>query len=271
MDPSQDRFDGKVALVTGSSRGLGRAIGLALAAAGASVVLNSSRTPFDGAVVASAASAEGGSAIYVRADIASEDDVARLAELIRERYGRIDIIVHNAADGRESKTTTARWSDFERALKTNAFALVSLARSLTPLMAEGKMVYVSSFGSVRALPGYGVIGASKAAGEALVRSLAMELAPRIQVNGLRPGVLPTVSLRAFSLADEFLEMVRTETPMGPGTVEDVVRSALFLCSSEAGFVTGQMLAVDGGLESSVFRRSWMPDHELVNRSVPDGR
>lgn len=259
MNPrSSPRFSGKVALVTGSSRGLGQALGKALAREGASVVFNSSRTPFDGALVASAANQEAGQAIYVKADVASESDIAQIAELIEERFGRIDVIIHNAADGLECCASEVSWDDFERTFRTNTFALIALARSMAPLMNEGKLLYVSSFGADRAVPGYGVVGASKAASEALVRSLAMELAPRIQVNTLRPAIIPTLSLRAFSLADEFLEMASHESPMGLGTIDDIVESALFLCSPEAGFITGQVLTVDGGMGTSVFRSSWAP-------------
>jgi enoyl-[acyl-carrier protein] reductase III len=230
-----------------------------LAKEGATVVLNSSRTPFDGAVVASEANDAGGEAIYVQADVSQEGDVEQIAQLIEDRFGRIDIVVHSAADGLESRTQEVDWSDFERTFRTNSYALVSLARSLGPLMGKGKMLYISSFGAERAVPGYGVVGASKAAGEALVRSLAMELAPAVQVNGVRPAILPTVSLRAFSLADEFLEMAEREAPMGRGSIENVVDCALFLCSSEADFITGQVVPVDGGMGTTVFRKSWVSE------------
>lgn len=221
------------------------------------MVLNSSRTPFDGAVVASEVNDAGGKAIYVQADVSREEDVEQIAQLIEKRFGRMDIVIHSAADGLESRTQDVDWPGFERTFRLNSYALVSLASSFAPLMSEGKILYISSFGAERAVPGYGVVGASKAAGEALVRSLAMELAPTVQVNGVRPAILPTVSLRAFSLADEFLEMAEREAPMGTGSIGNVVDCALFLCSSEADFITGQVVPVDGGMGTTVFRKSWI--------------
>ena len=97
----------------------------------------------------------------------------------------------------------------------------------------------------------------KAASEAIVRSLALELAPRIQVNTLRPSIMSTVSLRAFSLGEKFLELAATESPLGPARLTDLVSAALFLCSSDADYITGQTLDVDGGMSSSIFRREWV--------------
>jgi NAD(P)-dependent dehydrogenase (short-subunit alcohol dehydrogenase family) len=252
------RFDDQVALVTGSSRGLGRALALRLAAEGASVIVNSALTPVDGAGVAAEIKRTGGRAIYVRANMASEVELEALAELVRSRFGRIEIVIHNAAGGCECRADEIAWPDFERTFRTNTYALVVLARTLAPLMRDrGKMLYVSSFGALRAVPGYALVGASKAASEAIVRSLALELAPRIQVNTLRPSIMSTVSLRAFSLGEKFLELAATESPLGPARLEDLVNAALFLCSSDADYITGQTLDVDGGMSSSIFRSEWV--------------
>ena len=271
MSPSStSRFEGKVALVTGSSRGVGKAIGLALASEGATIVLNSSRTPFDGANVASEINRIGGRAIYVKADVSSEKDVEQMAQLIEERFGHLDVVVHNAADGVEAQTADVSWEDFERTFRTNSYALVSLARFMAPLAVNGgKILYISSFGADRGVPGYGVVGASKAASEALVRSLSMELAPTIQVNALRPAVVPTVSLQAFSFADKFLGMMRDESPLGLGDIGNIVDSALFLCSSQADFVTGQVLVVDGGMAAAIFRRNWHINGKSPEKSPVD--
>jgi NAD(P)-dependent dehydrogenase (short-subunit alcohol dehydrogenase family) len=245
------RFEGRIAVVTGSSRGLGRALALRLADEGATVIVNSSVTAVDGAHVAAEINQAGGRALYVRADMACEADIEALAQLIETRFGRVEIVIHNAAGGRSSAVTQTTWEDFERALRTNTYALIALARSLAHLMGEaGKLLYISSFGAIRAVPGYGAVGASKAASEAIVRSLAMELAPRIQANILRPFVFPTVSLRAFSVAEGLLEMAASQSPLGLPRIEDIVGAALFLCSRDADYITGQTLDVDGGMSTS---------------------
>src|SRR4051812_41029639 len=238
------RFEDKVALVTGSSRGLGKALARRLAAEGARVIVNSANTPVDGRLVAREIQDAGHRAVFVRASMESEADIQALAELVGRNFGRVDVVVHNAAGGCECEAVETTWQDFERTFRVNTFALIALARHLSPLMPDGgKMLFVSSFGATRAVPGYAVVGASKAASEALVRSLAMELAPRVQVNAIRPAVLPTVSLRAFSLADEFLRLTANEAPLGPGGIDEVIGAAAFLCSSEADYVTGQTLDV----------------------------
>jgi NAD(P)-dependent dehydrogenase (short-subunit alcohol dehydrogenase family) len=263
------RFDGKVALVTGSSRGFGRALAERLGAEGATVLVNSWHTAVDGRNVAQGINERGGKAFFVRASMEREEDIAALGALVAERFGRLDVIVHNAAGGCECLAADTSWADFERTFRVNSFALIALARHLGPVLGErSKLVYISSFGSTRAVPGYAVVGASKAASEALVRSLAMELAPKTQVNCVRPSILPTVSLRAFSLADEFLAMTEEEAPSGLGQLEDGVGAVLFLASGDADYITGQCLDVDGGLSTSIHRARW-DTRQLARRATAD--
>ncbi len=250
------RFKGKVALVTGSSRGLGRVTAEKLAAEGATVIINSLNTPVDGRLVASNIQQQGGKALYVRADIADEPSVVAMAEMIRSNFGRLDILVHNAAGGCDAGILETTRQEFDRSFLTNTYALVTLARNMSPLMSAGSsIIYVSSFGAIRAILGYAIVGASKAASEAVVRSLALELAPKqIRVNAVRPSVIETVALRSFSRSETYLDLAIEETPIGLGTIEDVANSILMLCSSDANLITGQVLDVDGGWSTTIQRK-----------------
>lgn len=256
-----ERFSGKVALVTGSSRGLGRAISAKLAAEGATVVLNSVRSVLDGQLAARRIAEAGGRAVYVQADVGDEADLRRLAGVVGDRYGRLDLLVHNAAGGVETTAVDAGYAGFEVSLRTNAYALLALTSMLRPLMPPGsRVVYMSSFGAVRAVPGYAVVGAGKAAAEALVRSLAMELAPEgIGVNAVRASVLPTASLRYFSLGEEFLRIARAETPTGLPDLEATADAVLLLCEPAGRYLTGQTVEVDGAWNTSMWRESFRAD------------
>ncbi len=248
------RFQDKVALVTGSSRGLGRAIVQALSAEGAKVIVNSHRSAPDGRAVATGIQQAGGEAIYVSADVGSEADVRALAGVVERQYGGIDIIVHNAASGYERPICATTWPEFRTAVLVNTYALVLLARHLGPLRRDrSKVLYVSSMGAERALDGYGSVGAAKAASEAVIRSLALEWAPRTQANVIRPNIIPSVSLRSFSWADRLWQILEEETPLGIQDVGQLVAVALWLCSSDADYLTGQVITADGGLSATVYR------------------
>ncbi|MEU4802863.1 SDR family oxidoreductase [Actinosynnema sp. NPDC023587] len=249
-------FADRVALVTGSSRGIGRGIAELFGGQGARVVVNSAGSPVDGRLVARSIREAGGRAVYVRADVGLEEHVAELAALVRERFGRLDVLVHCAAGGAASPIAEAGYDKFERAMRINSYSLIALARHLGPLMPRGgKVLYLSSMGSIMATPGgYGLVGAAKAASEALVRSLAHEFADRgISVNALRTTAVRTLSLRYFATADAFLKIAREEAPMGAPPLLKVAETALLLCTPAADYVTGQVVNVDGGWLSSLHR------------------
>jgi NAD(P)-dependent dehydrogenase (short-subunit alcohol dehydrogenase family) len=248
-------YTNKVALIVGSSRGLGRLVAELMADQGARVIVNSASTVVDGKNVARTISKNGGQAHDIGADVANEDQVAAMADLIREKFGRLDIVVHCAAGGSEARVMDATLPMFERTFSVNSYSMVTLARHLSPLMPAGsRFVYTSSVGAIRASHGYGVVGAAKAASEALVRSLALELAPlAITVNGLRATVFQSLSLRYFSTSDDWLDIVERESPLGPPPVDKVAEAVLLLCSPAADYITGQVLNVDGGWLTSVLR------------------
>ncbi|MDX2977630.1 SDR family NAD(P)-dependent oxidoreductase [Streptomyces microflavus] len=258
-------YTGKVVLVVGSSRGLGRRVAELMAAQGARVIINSASTAVDGRIVARSIKSAGGQASYIGADVSCEDQVAAMAELVREKFGRLDIVVHCAAGGPEARVMDATLPMFERTFSVNSYSLVTLARHLSPLMPAGsRFVYMSSMGAIRASHGYGVVGAAKAASEALIRSLALELAPSgITVNGLRTTAFPSLSLRYFSGSGDWLAMCDRESPLGPPPVEKVAETILLLCSSGADYITGQVLNVDGGWLTSVQRTASPEPGELI--------
>jgi NAD(P)-dependent dehydrogenase (short-subunit alcohol dehydrogenase family) len=259
------RFGGRVALVTGSSRGYGRAIGRALAAGGATVILNSRSSSADGRALAREITDAGGEAIYVAADIGQESAIAALAEIVRREFGRIDVIVHNAAWGYERPVDATTLAEFQDTMQVNTYALIAMARHFRPLFSEGgKFLYVSSIGAELAMAGYGTIGAAKAASEAVIRSLALEWAPRVQANVIRPIFISSVSLRSFSWAEALRTLVETESPLGIPDIAQLVDVALWLCGPDSSYVTGQVISVDGGF-SAVVRRPGLTlrDHRPV--------
>jgi len=240
---------GKVALITGGSRGIGRAIAVRLAASGVHIVVNYVRHRRDAEATVAAIEEQGVSCLAVKANVAKEEDVKRMFAEIQDRYKRLDILVSNAASGvlkPAMELTTRHWN---WAMDINARALLSLAQHAAPMMGQGgRILAVSSLGAVRAVPNYTVVGASKAALESLVRHLAVELGPRgITVNTISAGVVDTDALKKFPNRDEIIGTSLARTPLGRLTTpENVADLALFLCSDGAAMIHGQVVVVDGG-------------------------
>jgi enoyl-[acyl-carrier protein] reductase III len=249
MEREMFNLEGRVALITGGSRGIGRAIALRLAENGADVVINYVRHRRDAEETAAAIEAKGMNCLAIKANVAQEDDVIRMFEEIRKQYDRLDILVSNAASGvlkPAMELTTRHWN---WAMDINARALLTLTQHAAPMMPPGsRIMAVSSLGAVRAVPNYTVVGASKAALESLVRHLAVELGPRgININTISAGVVDTDALKKFPNRDEIISASLARTPLGRLTVpEDVADVALFLCSGLAKMIHGQVVVVDGG-------------------------
>lgn len=239
----------KVALVTGGSRGIGRAIAVRLAEHGVDVVVNYVRHKKDAEATACAVEMLGRQCILVKANVAKEEDVKAMFEVIKDKFGKLDILVSNAASGVLKPAMELTERHWNWAMDINARALLTLVQHGAPLMVEGgRVIAVSSLGAIRAIENYTTVGASKAALESLVRHLAIELGPqKINVNTVSAGAVDTDALKKFPNRDAILTTALQRTPMGRLTTpDDVADVALFLCSQFATMIQGQVITVDGG-------------------------
>lgn len=246
-------LSGKVALVTGSSRGIGRATALKLAQAGADIVVNYVTSGREADEVAAQIAALGRNAACVRADVGEQEDVEEMMSFVEREFGRLDVLVHNAATGgfRPLSATTTR--HFDAAMHTNVLSLVHLLKASAPLLeaapGRGKVIVLSSHGTHMALPMYGLIGSSKAALTSLARHWALELGDRgVNVNVVEAGLVETDSTRRLPGAAEMFAGRKYKTMTGDRMLEaaDVADAVLFLASPLADLVQGQTLVVDGG-------------------------
>jgi len=244
---------GKVALVTGAARGIGRAIARKLAGEGCDVAVNYYNSADDADALVRELVALGRRAVAIQGSVGIPDSVDEIFAEFRKHFDRLDIVVSNAASGVLKPTVEMGLKHWRWCMETNALALNLLAQRALPLMpAGGRIVAMSSLGSERAMPGYGFVGASKAALEALARSLAQELGPRgIRVNVVSAGVVDTDALAYFPNRDELLADFARRTPAGPVlTPEDVAGAVYLLCLPEAAMINGHTLVVDGGFAIS---------------------
>ncbi len=247
---------GKVALVTGGSRGIGRAIVLKLASLGAHVVVNYARDEERAAATASEARTTGGSAEAVRADVGDRDEILRMFDGVRESRGRLDILVNNAARGLERPrgAVDSLPRHLKRTLDVNLFGPWFCAQAAAALMTEGgSIVSLLSPGAHRYVPRYAPVGVSKGALESLTVYLAAELAPRgIRVNAVSAGfVEETEGVKVMPL--EVLDAYRARVPAGRLVrPEEVAEAVAFLCSDAARMIVGQTLLVDGGFSLVAF-------------------
>jgi enoyl-[acyl-carrier protein] reductase III len=248
-----DPLQGKVALVTGAARGIGRAVALKLAGAGCDVVVNYYNSADEAESLCAAIRELGRRAIAVQASVGVPDSVDELFEAIGRTFDRLDIVVSNAASGVLKPTLEMGMKHWRWCMETNALAIDLLAQRAVPMMRDGgRIIALSSLGAQRAMPNYGFIGASKAALESLVRALAQELGARgIRVNTVSAGVVDTDALAYFPTRDEVLADYRRRNPaqveLTPAHVADAV---YLLCLPEAAMINGHTLVVDGGFAIS---------------------
>jgi enoyl-[acyl-carrier protein] reductase III len=246
-------FAGKVALVTGSGRGIGRAIATKFAEEGADLVINFFRNREPAEETAAAIKEIGRRALLVKANVGDLDDLGRMFEEVKAEFGGLDILVCNAASGYNRPVMEQRPKGWEWTMNINARSVLFCAQHAAPLMQArggGHIVNISSPGSTRVLPEYVVVGASKAALEALTRYLAVEFASMgIVVNAVSPGVVETDALRHFDVLSDgsVIPKAVEATPAGRlVTPRDVANVVTFLCQPEAEMIRGQVIIVDGG-------------------------
>lgn len=246
-------LSGKVALVTGSSRGIGRACALRLAEAGADIVLNYVTSQSAAMQVAERIDSMGRRVAVVKADVSEAEDVEETLGFIDQTFGQLNIVVSNAATGGFRSLLDADSRHFDAAMHTNVRPLIYLVQKSLPLLergpGRGKVVAISSHGSTMALPSYGLIGASKAALESLVRHLTLDVGHRnVNVNAVRAGLVETDSTRRLPDADRMFEGRTRKSMMGERVLDadDVANAVLYLASPLADLVQGETLTVDGG-------------------------
>lgn len=244
-------LQGRSALVTGASQGLGEAIALALAEAGAAVALLSRDGPRT-ELVAAKIRAAGGKAESFAADVRAEADVARVRDAYAERFGgRLDILVNNAGINLRKPITEFSLAEWNDVIGTNLTGTFLMCRAFVPLMTGrgyGRIINLTSMMSHISLPGRTAYSASKSGLLGFNRALALELAPeKITVNGISPGVCDTEINAPLMGNPELRGSFLARTPLGRwGLPGEIAAAAVYLCSDAAGFVTGTDLVIDGG-------------------------
>lgn len=248
-------LEGKLALVTGGGRGIGKAIALKLASQGADVIVNFFRHRDAAQETANAIEALGVKAEIIRANVGDPAKIDEMFDMIGNKFGRLDILISNAASGVARPVMDIDIKAWEWTMNINARALLLCTQRAARLMdgRGGKVVSISSLGSFLAWPTYAVVGVSKAALEALTRYLAIELAPQgICVNAVAASAVETEALK-FYVKEGLVKDSHHVTPAGRMVIpEDVANVVAFLCSEEAFMIRGQTIIVDGGTSVGLF-------------------
>lgn len=242
----------KVALITGASRGIGRAIALQLAQRGANIAVNYVRNEEAAQKVVNEIKTKGQKALAIQANVGDPKAIDELVAKALSEFGRIDILVHNAALGAFKPVHRLKINQWDLSMDINAKALYLLTQKILPSMEKqggGNIVAISSLGSRQYIPNYGAIGISKAALETLVRYLAVELAPKkVRVNCVSGGLVETDALKSFPNYETMKNDVIAHTPAGRiAKPEDLARVVAFLVSPDSEWIVGQTVIADGGL------------------------
>jgi 3-oxoacyl-[acyl-carrier protein] reductase len=252
MSKTRGKLSGKVAIVTGASKGIGAAIARAYAAEGAKVVVNYASSKEGADRVVADIVKEGGEAIAVQGDVSNAADVKRLFAETKRAYDRLDVLVNNAAVYRFDPLEAITEEELQRQLGINLHGPILAAQEAVKLFGSegGSIVNIGTVATQFRIPGAAVYTASKSALEAVTRVLSVELGPRkVRVNTLSPGGVDTEGFRAMGDAGEQMKATFVpRTPLGRfGLPEDVAKVAVFLASEESAWITGETLAVSGGV------------------------
>ena len=246
------KLSDQVAIVTGASKGIGASIAKHLAAEGAAVVVNYANGKADADRVVAEITSSGGKAVAVQANVSKASDVERLFAETRKAFGRLDILVNNAGIYEFAPLEQVTEAHFHKHFDVNVLGLILVSKAAVAHFgaAGGRIVNISSAASTLTPPNTSVYTATKAAVDAITRSLAKELGPRnIRVNAINPGVVDTEGFRAAGFAEsDFRKEVEGKTPLGRiGQPDDIAPAAVFLASPDARWITGETLLVAGGL------------------------
>jgi 3-oxoacyl-[acyl-carrier protein] reductase len=246
------KLTGKVAVVTGASKGIGASIAKHLAAEGAAVVVNYASSKEGADRVVSEIVSQGGKAIAVQADVAKRADIEHLFSETDKAFGRLDILVNNAGIYEPTPLETVTDERFHKLFDLNVFGLLLTTQEGAKHFGRegGSVINISSLVSTLALPNFSIYSATKAAVDAVTRSLAKELGPRhIRVNSINPGFVETEGTRAAgATASDLRKQLEAQTPLGRiGQPQDIAPAAVFLASSDAAWLTGETMYISGGL------------------------
>jgi 3-oxoacyl-[acyl-carrier protein] reductase len=251
MNTNSKKLDGKVAVVTGASKGIGAAIAKQLGAEGASVVVNYSSSKGNADKIVTEITSAGGKAVAVQGDIAKKADIERLFAEAKRAFGRLDILVNNAGIYEFEPLENVSEEHFHRQFNLNVLGLILAAQAAAKSFdsAGGNIINISSVVSTVGFPNSSVYSGTKGAVDAITRSLAKELGPRgIRVNAINPGMVETEGTHSSGITEsEMRKQVEAHTPLGRiGQPRDIAGAAVFLASTDSSWITGETFVISGG-------------------------
>jgi 3-oxoacyl-[acyl-carrier protein] reductase len=246
------KLAGKVAVVTGASKGIGAAIAKHLADEGAAVVVNYSSSKEGAERVVAEITRNGGKAVAVQANVAKQPEIRRLFAAAKEAFGRLDVLVNNAGIYKFSPLEEITAEHFRELFDLNVLGLILATQEAAKHFGPdgGSVINISSVVSTYGVPGFSVYSATKAAVDAVTRSLAKELGPRkIRVNSINPGMVETEGFHAAGVAESELQrQTEAQTPLGRiGQPDDIAPAAVYLASADSKWVTGETFYISGGM------------------------
>jgi 3-oxoacyl-[acyl-carrier protein] reductase len=251
MNSKTKKLEGKVAIVTGASKGIGAAIAKQLAAEGASVVVNYSSSKTDGEKVAKEITAAGGKAIAAQANLSKQKEIQGLFDQAKKSFGRVDILVNNAGVYEFQPLDKITEDHFHKQFNLNVLGLLLASQAAAGQFngAGGSIINISSVVSTLGIPQSAVYSGTKGAVDAITRSLASELGPRgIRINAIRPGMVETEGTQSAGIAEsDMRKQVEAQTPLGRiGKPHDIAGMAVFLASDDSAWITGETFVISGG-------------------------